>query len=373
MKRPVVVHVIDSMEVGGAQTQILNLFETLDQTRFDLRLVCLREKGAWGERLERAGFPVVCMEKKSGRDLAALFRLVKIFRRWRPTIVHCTIFTANLWGRIAALLAGVPIRIAHEQSTVSLEKPVRKMLDRLLAGFTWRILVVSEDLRRRVAQEEGVAPDKITVLYNAIDTMAIARASAGKPLDLPGETGFRLGAVGRVEYRKDHITLARAAAQVLKAEPKATFLLAGDGPDRSRLEAEIEALGIAERFHLLGTRQDVPRLLHHLDVYVLSSTTEGLSLSILEAMAAGLPVVATRVGGNAELVTPGETGALVPASDPQALAEALLEVLRAPARRKAFGAAARRQVREHFDIAVIAGRLESLYLQALREKGLMQK
>ncbi|NQU43217.1 glycosyltransferase, partial [bacterium] len=143
-----VAHVINSMEVGGAQTQVANLFRAVDRKQFDLRLICLAEKGAIGEQLESEGFPVVSLGKRTRIQVKMLRRLVEILRQWRPDIVHTTVFTANLWGRFAAILSGTPVLISHEQSTVSLEKWHRRMLDRTLSWKTDRILAVSQNLRR---------------------------------------------------------------------------------------------------------------------------------------------------------------------------------------------------------------------------------
>lgn len=369
MDRIRVVHIINSMEVGGAQRQVLNLFQAADRARFDLRLICLAEKGAFGEQLEREGFPVRVIGKGRRVSLAMLMKLVSVLREWKPDVVHCSVFTANLWGRGAAILAGVPMVIAHEQSTVSLEKWYRRLIDRVLSWKTHRILAVSDDLRRRIVEEEEIAPRRVAVLYNAIDCASVQAAepkAIEEPLQLPGCPGRRIGIVGRLEYRKDHLTLIRAAARVAQEMPEAAFLLVGDGPERGRLEEEIARLQIDQNVFLLGERADVPRLLHAFDIYVLCSITEGLSLSILEAMAAGLPIVATRVGGNPELLDEGRAGLLVPSGDPEALAQAILRLLREPEHARKLAQAAKERAENLFDIHPIARQLERIYEQSQR-------
>jgi glycosyltransferase involved in cell wall biosynthesis len=362
MPRIRVVHIINSMEVGGAQRQILNLFHAIDRERFDLRLICLIDKGTFGEQLEQEGFPVVALGKSNRIDPGMLVRLVRQLRAWRPDIVHTSVFTSNLWGRLAAILSRVPVRIVHEQSTVSLEKWYRREIDRLLAPWTHRVLAVSEDLRRRIVAEEGIGQDRVEVLYNAVDCRAIqTELHKGTPDGLPGTPGRRVGIVGRIEYRKDHSTLVQAAAQVVREIPDATFLLVGDGPDRDKIAAEIAHYGLVERFVLLGERGDVPRLLGAFDVYALSSITEGLSLSILEAMAAGRPVMATRVGGNSELLDEGACGILVSPGDPVAMAQALIGLLTHPAETQQLGNRARERAESLFDIRAVATRLERIY------------
>jgi glycosyltransferase involved in cell wall biosynthesis len=161
------------------------------------------------------------------------------------------------------------------------------------------------------------------------------------------------------------LTAVRAAARVVAQVPEAVFCLVGDGPERSRIENEIARLGLADHVRLLGERDDVARLLHAFDLYVLCSVTEGLSLSILEAMAAGLPVVATRVGGNPELLDQGRAGILTPARDPDALADAIIDLLTNREKASALGLAARERARRSFDIRPVARRLEEIYERAL--------
>jgi glycosyltransferase involved in cell wall biosynthesis len=364
-----VVHIINDMTVGGAQRQVANLFRAMDRERFDLHLICLAKKGALGEELEHLGFPVESLGKTGRIHPGMVWRLFRLLRRLRPDVVHCSVFTANLWGRLAAIAARAPVRLAHEQSTVSLEKWHRRLIDRILSWFTHRVLVVSNDLRTRVLAEEGLQPERVEVLYNAVDCEAIERAQKPSPPDLPGVPGRRIGIVGRLEYRKDHLTLIRTARQVLDAMPDATFLLVGDGPDRARIEAEIDRLGLGENVLLLGERDDVPQLLHAFDVYALSSLTEGLSLSILEAMAAGRPIVATNVGGNPELLDAGRAGILVKPGGANAMALGILRMLREPDAARTLGQKARERARDVFDIQPVARRLERIYIDALGDRG----
>ncbi len=213
-----IAHVINSMEVGGAQRQVVNLMRTLDPTRFEQCLICLERKGVLGEGLERDGFPVLALGKQGRVHPKMLWTLVRELRRWKPDIVHTSVFTANLWGRLCAMAAGVPVRIAHEQSTVSLEKWYRRVMDWGLSWGTYRILAVSEDLRVRLLAEERLSVSRIEVLYNAVDCKALQFDSRkeGEGGELPGRPGFRVGLVGRLEYRKDHLTLVRAAARVVE-------------------------------------------------------------------------------------------------------------------------------------------------------------
>lgn len=366
-----VAHIINDMEVGGAQTQLANLFLNMDREKFDLRLICLANKGTLGEKLEREGFPVSALGKQGRVHPAMMRRLIRELGQFRPHIVHTTIFTANLWGRIGAVLAGAPIRISHEQSTVSLEKKRRRLLDFILAPFTWKVLAVSDDLRGRIQKEEGLSAQKVEVLYNAIDTKAIQQKAKTPASDLPGRAGRRVGIVGRLEYRKDHTMLIKAAEKVREKMPDVAFLIVGEGPDRAKLAREIQQRGLGETVHLLGERHDVPALLAAFDIYALSSITEGLSLSILEAMAAGCPVVATRVGGNSELLDEGRAGMLTPPRDERAMADVLLQLLKNPEEARQLAQAGQKRAENLFDILPVTRRLEMLYHQACAEKGIV--
>jgi glycosyltransferase involved in cell wall biosynthesis len=359
------------MEVGGAQRQVVNLMRSLDPARFEQCLICLERKGTLGEELERSGFPVLALGKQGRVHPAMLGTLVRELRRWKPDVVHTSVFTANLWGRLCAMLAGVPVRIAHEQSTVSLEKWYRRVLDWMLSWGTYRILAVSEDLRTRIRAEERLQASRVEVLYNAVDCEALRLGSReeGKGPALPGRPGCRVGLVGRLEYRKDHVTLVRAAARVVEQMPEAMFLLVGEGPDRGKIEDAIRTLGVERNVFLLGERQDVAWILSQLDLYVLCSITEGLSLSILEAMAVGAPVVATRVGGNAELLDEGRAGVLTPSGDVEALADAILGLLKDPDRARELARRAGERVTERFDVHAVARRLEGIYESGVRQLG----
>jgi glycosyltransferase involved in cell wall biosynthesis len=360
------------MEVGGAQRQVVNLMRSLDSARFEQCLICLERKGALGEELERNGFPVLALGKQGRVHPAMLWALVRELRRWKPEVVHTSVFTANLWGRLCAMAAGVPVRIAHEQSTVSLEKWYRRVLDWMLSWGTYRILAVSDDLRTHILAEERLSASRVEVLYNAVDCEALrsgSRETGKESAPLPGQPGWRIGLVGRLEYRKDHVTLVRAAARVVEQMPQATFLLVGEGPDRGKIEEAIRTLGMERNVFLLGERQDVAWILGQLDVYVLCSITEGLSLSILEAMAVGAPVLATRVGGNAELLDEGRAGLLTPAGEVEALAEAILCLLKDPERRRELARRAGERVTERFDVHAVARRLEAIYESGVRQAG----
>jgi glycosyltransferase involved in cell wall biosynthesis len=338
-KRPKVLVLITLAEVGGAQSYVAALLPALAE-RYDV-VVAAHGPGAVVEAARAAGVRYVPLEHvrrplHPARDLLGLWELVRLMRRERPDLVHANSAKAGLLGRLAAALTGVPVRVfnAHGWSFQSQGSRAFLWAERAVAPLTTTTICVSQS-----QLEDGVAAgvcssERAVVIHNGIDVRAFALAhpNGGPPQIL---------SVGRLKAPKDFVTLARA----LELLPRGAFraLVAGDGPDRELIPA-------AAPLELLGERDDVPDLLAAADVFVLSSRSEGLPISILEAMAAGLPVVATRVGGVPELVVDGETGLLVPPGDARALAAALRTLLGDRELRLRLGAAGRARAEREFDL-----------------------
>lgn len=349
MERPRVLVLVTLAEVGGAQTYVMSLVPALAE-HFDVTVA------AWGpgplpaaaaeagasyvplRHVRRALHPV--------HDLLGLLELVRLIRRTRPHVVHANSSKAGVLGRLAAALTRVPIRIftVHGWAFKAHHGTASRLYlwaDRLVRPLTTRIVCVAETEREVGLRARTCTAEQAVVIRNAVDTSAAARAvpAGGPPL---------LVSVGRLKEPKDFLTLVRAAGR-LHGDFRLRVL--GDGPDRAEVVAEIEQLGLRDRVELAGEVDDVPRHLAAADAFVLSSRSEGMPMSILEAMAAGLPVVATRVGGIAELVADGETGLLVPAGDAAALAAALQRLVDDEALRKALGARGRERAVAEFDLA----------------------
>lgn len=353
ISRPTVVHVVHSLETGGLENGVVNLVNTTDR---DLRhvIVCMTEEGVLRARLEPA-VEVVALGKRPGQDLGAFVRLIALLRRLRPTIVH----TRN-WAALdaipAARLAGVRVLVhgehGREASDPDGRNRRRNRIRRLLAPLVNQFVAVSRDLERWLVEEVRLPARKVTTIVNGVDLSRfgqgdrrVARARLGLPAD-----ATVVGTVGRLDPVKDHAGLLRAFAGLTAAHPDALLVIAGDGPCREELTRLTGALGLGERVRLLGDRRDVPGVLSALDLFVLPSIAEGMSNTILEAMASGLPVVATRVGGNPELVEEHVTGRLVPSRDPGALADAVAVYLDDPHVRAVQGKAARQRATERFGL-----------------------
>jgi glycosyltransferase involved in cell wall biosynthesis len=368
-RRPKVLLLITLAEVGGAQAYVASLLPALVDG-FDVAVAAhgdgpLRDAAdRWGVRF----LPLRHVRRAINpwRDAVGLLELVRLLRRERPDIVHASSSKAGVLGRLAAALVGVPIRIftvhgwafaAHSGAAAQLYR----WADRLMRPMTTMTICVAEHELETGLAARTCSGERTIVIPNAID---IRRAPPARDDgNLP-----RLVAVGRLKAPKDFLTLVRAVS-VLPPD-SCELVVVGDGPERERLEAEIGRLGLEERVRLVGERSDVPELLAGADAFVLSSASEGMPISVLEAMAAGLPVVASRVGGMAELVADGETGLLVTPGAPQELASALRRLLADRQLRHRLGDAGRVRVRERFDLGPFRRAHVELYSRELARRTL---
>lgn len=363
--RPRLLLLVTLAEVGGAQTYLMLLVPGLVRD-FDVTVA------AWGPgplraSVEAAGAAYVPLEHvrrsiSPVHDPLAILELVRLCRSVRPDIVHANSSKAGVLGRLAAWIARVPVRIftVHGWAFAQYDGFASRLylwLDRLVRPLTTGFICVSERTRAAGVEARTCVPARTTVIPNAVD-VASARRSAlsGRPP--------RLVSVGRLKEPKDFVGLVHALARV---DAPFRAALIGDGPDRPAVETAIAEHGLGDRIELLGERDDVPAQLAASDVFVLSSLSEGMPIAVLEAMGAGLPVVASAVGGVPELVVDGETGTLVPAGDVAALADALQRVLADSDLRAQYGAAARARALERFDVAAFRDAHIAVYRQALAD------
>ena len=373
MARPRVLLVITLAETGGAQTYVASLVPAL-LDEFDVA-VAAHGHGFLRDAVLEAGaryVPLTHVRRPLDprHDVLGLVELTRLIRRERPQVVHANSSKAGILGRLAATAMRVPVRFftvhgwafnAHEGAAAT----AYLWADRLMRPLTSTIICVADNERRTGLEARTCRADRTVVIHNgvALDRPRRRPAPPGGPL--------RLLSVGRLRAPKDFITLVRAVA----ALPPGTARLrvAGDGPDGAALEAEVARLGLGDAVELLGTRPDVDELLADSDVFVLSSDSEGFPMSVVEAMAAGVAVVASAVGGVPEAVADGETGLLVPPRDIAALARALGGLAGDPARVAAIGAAGRRRAEERFDIAAFQRAHVELYRRALGAAGQLRR
>jgi sugar transferase (PEP-CTERM/EpsH1 system associated) len=356
-----VMHVVYSLEPGGMEFGVVKLVNGFDRRRVS-SAVCATVPGGRLRSLVAADVPVFELTRRRGNDPRLIWRLARLFRRERPNVVHTHAWGTLLEGLLAAKLAGVPLVVHGEHGTLQL-KPRQRWLQRWGWARVNQVLSVSSTLATRIAAETGFPAERVHTIRNGVDLARFCRVSRSEARAALGlaDTDIVIGSVGRLVPVKDQATLIDAVARVARSNPDVRLLLAGDGPLRYSLEARAAVQGVGDRVTLLGHRSDVETVLNALDVFALSSTSEGLSNTILEAMASGLPVVATRVGGADELVDDGVSGLLVPPSDPIALAAALGELTGNRDKRLGMGAAARRRAESEFALSRMIGRYEDMY------------
>jgi glycosyltransferase involved in cell wall biosynthesis len=364
---PRVSHVVENLNRGGLERVVIDLVREQRAQGLACQVVCLFERGALAGEVEADGVPVIACGKRSGFDLAAIGRLRQALAVHGTTVLH----THNAAAHYHAVLAAVGLRLARTVNTrhgmgVQQARSRREWLFRRTLARTDAVVTVCEAARVQVAATGRIPPQKLVAVPNGIRLDAFApadaehRAALVHALGLPPGTRL-VGAVGRLNWAKDPQGMVAAFARLHARRADTALVWVGDGALRGELAAAAHAHGVAARVIALGDRSDVPDLLRGFDLYAMSSRTEGYSIALLEACAAGLPIVATDVGGNREIVRDGVNGHLVPAADPGALGDALEGLLADPARAAAAGAAGRAWVEANGSLAAMARRYAALY------------
>jgi sugar transferase (PEP-CTERM/EpsH1 system associated) len=377
---PLIVHVIHRFGIGGLENGVVNLINHMPEERYRHAIVCLQGYTDFRKRLQRKNVAIHDMAKRDGHDPGVYWRLFRIFRQLRPAIVHTRNLSAMEVQAVAAL-AGVPGRVhgEHGRDTYDLHGRNRKynLLRRLVRPFIGHYIAVSQDLQNWLMSAVGVKRGNISQIYNGVDSIRFRPAQTPRAqLGPPGffdENNIVIGSVGRMAAVKDYPNLVQAFLKLLHQDPtlrdRLRLLIVGEGETRNTCLRVMNQHGVGQLAWLPGERSDIPELMAAMDIFVLPSLGEGISNTILEAMATGLPVIATRVGGNPELVQEGITGRLVPPADPDALAQALLEYVRDDDRRHAHGRAAREIIDRQFSIPAMVQDYLSVYDRMPKREG----
>jgi glycosyltransferase involved in cell wall biosynthesis len=360
-----ILHVISTLDRGGAEKQLTLLAAGLPRDEFDVHVCVLTRGGPYEIDLARAGIPLTVLHKEWKYDPRAWWRLRRHVQRLRPDVVQTWMFTANAYGRTAGRASAA--KIVASERCVDLWKGWHHLaIDRRLARDTDAIVVNSRGVEEFYRQH-GIPAGKLRVIYNGIGPAPasnVTREALLRELGLP--PGVRLiGAVGRLWHQKRIKDVIWAADLLKVTRNDVHLLILGDGPQREPLERFREMCQIEDRVHFLGARNDVMRLMPHFDVLWLASSFEGLPNAIMEAMSAGVPVVATDIWGNRELVVHGQTGFLVPVGDRAGLARWAFKILEDPALGPRLGEAGRARILSEFGIETMVGKHAALYRELL--------
>jgi len=375
------MHMLYRFDIGGLENGVVNLINRMPASRYRHAVVALTEVNpGFARRIQRDDVQFISLHKPPGQGFRLYPAMFRLFRQLRPAILHTRNFAA-LEAAVPAWAAGVPVRVhgEHGRDVNDLDGTRRRyqVMRRVYSPFVHRYVTVSQDLAGYLVKPVGIAADRIQQIYNGVDAMRFHPPASGRE-PIPGcpftdPELLLVGTVGRMQAVKDQLNLVRAFIAALQARPglrgRLRLVMAGDGPLRAQAAAELAAAGLAELAWLPGDRDDVALWMRGMDCFVLPSLAEGISNTILEAMSSGLPVIATAVGGNVELVQDGVTGWLVPAGQPQALADRLVQMAEDTALRHRMGRAARAETERRFALPVMVDAYMSMYDELMSSRG----
>lgn len=370
--RPLIAHIIHKLDYGGLENGVVNLINRMPHSEWRHCIICMTDYTEFSKRIQRPDVELIALHKPEGKAWSTYLQLWRVLPQLRPDIVH-TRNLAALEGQVPAFFAGIHGRVHSEHGwdvgDLDGSNPRRRLLRRLVRPFVRYYIALSRDIERYLRDLIGVSGARLTQIYNGVDDQRFA------PQTLPAVTPwcdadcFVFGTVGRVQAVKDQVTLLRAFALILQRDPQARarlrLMIVGDGPLLPQLEQEAATLGVSDLLWLPGSRDDIPALMRAMNVFVLPSLSEGISNTILEAMACGLPVIASCVGGNPELIEVGQTGMLVPPADALQLAEIMASYLQQPAMAGRQGQIARQTIESRFSMQSMVDQYVAVYRKAL--------
>jgi len=365
----VICQLVHTLNVGGAEL-LARQFADRAGEEFEFVFACLDSAGLMADELQNAGYAVKVLGRRPGFDWRCARRLARLCAAYDVRTIHAHQYAPFFYAATSRLLAWRDIPIVfteHGRDYPDFRRIKRVLANRWLLGRRDRVIGVGECVGRALSDFEGIHPERVEVVYNGIDVEAYGQ-SGGERLEVRRSLGLAddepaIIQVARLNALKDHPTAIRAMAQLIARFPRCRFLVVGDGEERAKVESLITELGLARHVTLLGTRRDIPRLLAAADVFLLSSISEGIPLTLIEAMAAGLPCVSTAVGGVPEVIVDGQTGLLVEAGVPADMAAKLQRLVEDADLRAALGAAGRARSRTHFSDIRMHAAYQNLYRQ----------
>ncbi len=371
MPRLHICQLLHGMTVGGAEVLADRLARRFSN-QYEMSFVCLDQIGELGEKLRRDGFSVECVERGSGIDVRCIWRLGRLLRKKRANLVVAHQYTPFFYA-LAARKVGrtCPIVfVEHGRFLPDFPRRKRILFNRAMVRRSDRLIAVGKDVRRALIENEGLPASRIEVIYNGVNLQPFAKSSVGR-LEVRTEwnlddSAFVITQVARLDYLKDHLTAVRAMSILVERVPSAVLLLVGDGPERTAIEAEIARCNLRHHIRLLGSRSDVPRLLNACDAMLLTSISEGIPLTLIEGMAARLPIVSTDVGGVCEVLDSNQSALLAPAGDAAAIATQLERLAGDAELRSKLGEAGSQRAAQHFSEERMHELYASVFAEALQ-------
>jgi len=358
-----ILHLIETSGPGGAEKVLINLVEDLDRKGYS-SIVGLLKDGWLNTQLRAMGFQTVVIPQGPGLDINWIRQTVHLMKAHGINVIHAHEYTMSAYGSLLSIIRPTPlIATVHGKNAFYAESVKRRIGYRFVSRQATRMVAVSKDIKNFLKKRVGIRCERIGTIHNGISVRKVPETQIEQ---LRSELSIKrgspvIGTVGSLYPVKGHTYLLKAAQNVTQLFPDATFLISGRGGLLEALEEEIKGLKITENVRLLGFREDVPALLQLLDIFVLPSLSEGISIALLEAMAAGKPTIATMVGGNPEVVVENETGFLVPAADVRSLTEKITVLLREKDRARRMGDMGRQRVERHFSLETMVQKYQQLY------------
>ena len=373
-----VVHLVHQLDVGGLENGLINLITHMPADRYRHAIVCLKDYSAYHAHIKSRGVEIISLNKREGKDFGHYVRMFRTLRALQPDLIH-TRNLCGIEGQLVAALAGVKLRVhgehGRDMSDLYGKRLKYKLLRRILRPLIGHFIAVSSDLEEWLIDSVGAEPDRVSQISNGVDSVTyhprLGPPAAVGPAGFMQDNAFVIGSVGRMDEVKDYPTLVESFLRLIAsphpAHQRMRLLIVGDGPQRAQCLEMLTRAGAGHRAWLPGERTDIAQLLRAMDLFVLPSLAEGSSNTILEAMASGLPVVATAVGGNPVLVHPGFTGILVPPRTPDLMAAAIADYCRIPEMGARHGMRARSQVIARHSLPEMARSYTAVYDAVTRE------
>jgi sugar transferase (PEP-CTERM/EpsH1 system associated) len=367
---PLVVHLVSQLDAAGAGNGLFNLITHMPPERYRHAIVCMQDSGEYVAHIRERGVEVINLDKADGGGIGHYLKMFRVLRALQPDLVH-TRNLSGLKGQLVAALAGVKLRVhaEHGRERGDSRRLGHRMLRRLLRPLIGHFIAVSSELEQWLVEHVGAEPARVSHISNGVDSVQfhprLGPPAAVGPAGFMHDNAYVIGSVGRMDDMNGHATLVEAFLRLIAsphpAHQRLRLMIIGDGPCRAECQAMLNRAGAAHRAWLPGERSDIAQLLRAMDLFVLASLAAGSSNAVLEAMATGLPVVATSVGASKELVHPGFTGILVPSMSPDLMATAIADYCRSPEMGTRHGARARSQVIAQHSLPAMARSYLAVY------------